>query len=179
MVLISIAMVLVLALLSVGLVALGLPGGWMLLGLATLVELVDGWFLSDPETMTFGWWVLGAGALVLLAGELLELASGWLGSRSGGGTRRGMIGAVAGGLMGVVAGSLLIPIPLVGSLIGSVGGTFMGAMVGELTGDEARDWKGAIWPSVWATIGRLVGLGAKVGVTTVLCIGLSASLFWA
>ncbi len=168
----------VLGLACVGLVAAGLPGGWALLGLAAVIELLDGFVLGTGSATTFGWWLLALGGGALLVGEALELASGMFGSRTGGGTKRGMTGAVLGGLLGGLAGTFLIPIPVIGTLIGTVGGTFVGAMAGEMTGAERRDWKDALVPAVSATIGRVLGTVAKVGVTTALWVLLTAVLIW-
>ena len=49
---------------------------------------------------------------------MLELFSGVLGAKKGGGTRRGMVGSVIGGLVGAFA--LTFFFPLVGTLVGSL-----------------------------------------------------------
>jgi hypothetical protein len=65
----------------VALVAVGLPGTWLMLGIAILIELVDRFYLPAASPHTFGWWTLGTCAVLSLAGELLETLTGAAGAR--------------------------------------------------------------------------------------------------
>jgi hypothetical protein len=152
------------ALLGAGCVAVipvGLPGTWLLIGLAALLEWTDGAFLPGPEPVTFGWGLLLGCGVVGLAGEALEFAAGALGTRFGGGTRSGMWGALVGGLLGGLLGTVWLPIPLVGTLVGALVGTFVGAFMGERravdSAGHARSFKAALG----ATLGRLAGTVGK------------------
>lgn len=151
----------------------GLPGAWILLGLAAAIELADPFWLG-PGVTSIGWWAIGAGTLVALLGEVIEFVSGSIGAKTGGGTRKGMIGAFIGGLVGAIIATFLIPVPVVGTLIGALLGTFGGAWVGEMSGMEGVGPKAALRPALAATIGRVVGTVAKVGVALVVWIALSA-----
>lgn len=174
----------VFSLLGVGcllLVVLGLPGTWIMLGLAVVVEVFDGYYLAQPHT--FGWWVIGACAALALVGEGLEVLTGAAGTRLGGGTRRGMVGAVLGGFLGAIVFTPLIPIPIVGTLAGALIGTFCGALVAERTRvdrpeGEAADWRVEVKAATGATIGRLLGTTAKAAIAVTLWIGLSVAAFW-
>lgn len=159
----------VLGLICTGLVLVGLPGAWLLLAIGIGIELLDVAWAGDGVT-TFGWLPLLLSALVLAIGEALELATGAVGTKLGGGTKRGMIGAFIGGMLGGLIGTGLLPI--IGTLIGALLGTFGGALVGEITGSEARKAKEALGPAIAATIGRVIGTVAKLGVAMVVWWGL-------
>jgi len=144
-------------------VALNLPGLWVYLAFAGLLELADG--LWGVET-TVGWWALGIALVLALIGEAVEALSGLLGAKVAKGTRRGAIGSLIGAITGGIAFSFLLPIPVLGSIVGVVVGTFVGALVGELTGPQAKEI-GAAWkPALAATIARLLGTAFKVAVST-------------
>ena len=165
----------VLGVVCTGLVLLGLPGAWILLAIGVAIELLDHLWAGDGVS-TFGWIPLILSVGVLGVGELLELGTGVLGTKMGGGTKRGMIGAFIGGLLGGLLGTFLLPV--IGTLIGALLGTFLGAMVGEITGPEAREAKEAFGPALAATIGRVVGTVAKLGAAMVVWWGLLAAMIY-
>lgn len=154
------------------------PGGWIMLALALLIDLFDGWYLPVEPAQTFGWWTLGICAGLLAIGELVELLAGAAGAKGGGGTKRGMTGAIIGGIGGAIAFTVLLPIPLVGTLIGAVLGTFAGAIVGETTGENARTVRGSMKPAIGATIGRIIGTTSRILLTIVVWAILSVAAFW-
>jgi len=86
-------------------VLLSLPGTWILLGLAVIVELADGTYLPGEEPMTFGWMLLGICTGLAVLGEVIETGAGAAGAKLGGATRRGVIGAIVGGIAGAMAPS--------------------------------------------------------------------------
>jgi uncharacterized protein YqgC (DUF456 family) len=164
-------------------IVVGLPGTWMMLALAIIVELVDPRWLPGPDATTFGWPLLAVCIALAVVGEGLEFASGMLGNKAGGGTRRGMWGSIAGGLVGATAGTFIIPV--VGTLGGALLGTFVGAMAGEMTaareldasqapGDRAKD---ALRPAVAATVSRALGTVAKMGIGATVWVVLAVAAF--
>lgn len=164
--------------LCVASIVVGLPGGWIMLGLALIIEATDGLYLPPERPQTFGWWVLGACAGLLAIGEIVELAAGAAGAKSGGGGKRGMWGALIGGILGALFLTFFIPIPIVGTLIGAVIGTFIGAVVGEVTGEQAKTVRGSMKPALGATIGRVIGTVGKIGIAIAVWITLSVAAFW-
>ena len=65
----------VFVLLGAGCVALVVvqgPGTWILLGLALVIELVDGVYRADGDQQTFPWWVLGVAAVLAVLGEIRD-----------------------------------------------------------------------------------------------------------
>ena len=161
-----------------GLVIIGLPGIWCMIGMAILVELVDSLWLSSHDT-TFGWWIIGTAFALALVGEACEALMGVYGAKVGGGSRRCMIGAFIGGLVGAIALTPLIPVPVLGTVLGAIIGTFCGALLGEMTVSRAED-EGVtpIKPALGATVGRILGTGAKACVGFMIWAILVVQAFW-
>src|SRR5262245_17975079 len=111
-----------------------LPGAWIMLGLAALIEFIDRLYLKDSPNgpQTFPWRLLGACVALVALSELIKFAAGAAGAKQGGASRRGMLGALIGGIAGAILLTGLMPI--VGSLIGAMVGTFLGAGAGEVSG---------------------------------------------
>ena len=149
--------------LSLLLVPLGLPGLWVMLGIALLYDLM---VAGGP----IGVGVL-AGALVLaVIAEVIEFVLGGRVARRFGGSRRAEWGAIAGGIIGAVVG---VPVPVVGPLLGAFVGAFAGAMVGELS--VRRELRGSTRVAVGALIGRAAAVAVKVAIGCVM----AAWLVWA
>jgi len=159
------------------LAAMGLPGTWIFLALAMVIEFCDRWYLGDGETTTFGWFILTVCIFLAALGEFLEFLAGVLGAKRGGSSKMGMWGALIGGIGGAIMG-IGIPIPIVGSLMGALIGTFLGALVGELANDSRSDVRDAVAPATGATIGRLLGTLAKIPIAIAVWLALSISAFW-
>ena len=160
------------------LVVVQLPGAWIMLALAGLVEYLDRFWLPHDDPQTFGWWALGGCLLLAVVGEVIEFAAGVLGARKGGSSRRGMVGALVGGIVGVFAFTpLFFFVPLFGAFFGAVLGTFVGALVGELT-EQRRTLAGSMKPALAATIGRVVGTTSKVGIAMAIWLVLSVAAVW-
>ena len=158
-------------------VPLGLPGTWLMLGLALLLETIDGSFLAGDAPQTFGWATLGVGAALAVVGEILEAGAGAAGTHLGGGTRRGMVGAIVGGLLGAILLTGLIPIPFIGTLIGAFVGTFAGALYAEATSEEARQNHETLKAAAGAALGRLAGTLGKTMLAVMIWVVLVRAAF--
>jgi uncharacterized protein YqgC (DUF456 family) len=143
---------------------IGLPGTWTMLTAAVVIELCDTFW---GGSVTWGWTALGVCLGLCVFGELLELLTSALGVKAGGGSRRGMLGAIIGGIVGGIMLTPFIPIPVIGTLIGAILGTFCGAVIGELTHEEADQNSNVAKSAAGATIGRVVGILAKTGIAIV------------
>ena len=143
---------------------LGLAGTWMMLAIAIGIELLDTYW-SDGET--WGWTTLGVCGGLAVIGEIMEIGAGALGVKVGGGSRRGMVGAIIGGIVGAIALTPFIPIPVIGTLIGAVFGTFVGAVIGEMTHEEPPKLGDVAVSASGATIGRVLGVLGKTGIAAV------------
>ena len=158
-------------------VVVQLPGVWVFLGLALAVELGDALYLPAGERTTFAWPVWATGLALAGLGELLELVAAALGVRKGGGSRRGLVGAIVGGLLGVFLTPLFAFVPVLGVLLAVLLGTFVGAFLGELS-HARHTMHSALGPALWAAAGRLVGTTGKVALATVVWLVFTASAFW-
>lgn len=163
------------------LVVLQLPGGWVLYGVAIVIELIDTWYLPGENPWTFSPWVLIAGLALLGLGELLEFLGSLVGARRGGASKAGSWGALMGGVVGAFA--LAAPMSIIpgvgtvfGALLGAIVGSFLGALLGEL-GVARNTMRGSMKPALWAAIGRVLGTTGKVAVTVALWVVLSVAAF--
>ena len=159
-------------------VIFSLPGAWIMLALAALIEWIDRWYLPADRIETFGWRVLGVCLVVAIIGEVIEFAAGALGAKKGGASKRGMWGALIGGIIGVfVFTPLFFFVPIVASLCGAILGTFIGAIIAELSRENSTI-TGTMKPALGATIGRVVGTAGKMAVAVAIWLTLSVAAFW-
>lgn len=142
------------------LVVLGIPGTWLLLALAGVVDLVG--LVAGHHPLPFGGGLLALCTGLALVGEALEAGAGIAGTRLGGGSRRGMVGAFVGGLLGAIVLTPVLPIPVVGTLIGALVGTFAGAWLGEATAPQRRRRSATLRAAFGAVAGRLAGTLGKL-----------------
>lgn len=167
----------VLGAMCLSLIVIGLPGVWIILALAGLIELTDGLYLAEGEQQTFAWGLLGVCVGLAVVGEIIEFLAGILGTRAGGGTKRGMWGALIGGILGAFVLTPFLPIPVVGSLVGALIGTFIGAFLGEISAEQGTI-RSSLRPASGATIARVIATFAKMGVAVVVWVTLSVAAFW-
>lgn len=159
-------------------VVIQLPGTWVMLGLAGLLEYLDRLYLPAGDRQTFDWWVLAACLGLAVLGEIIEFVAGAAGAKKGGSTSRGMWGALIGGIVGVfVFTPLFFFVPIFGAFFGAVLGTFVGAVIGELSVRDAT-LRGSMKPAIGATIGRVLGTTSKVGIAMAMWLVLTVSAYW-
>ena len=158
------------------LVVLGLPGTWIMILLAGILELCDKWIIPGKEDTTFGLHIFVVCLLLASLGELLEFLAGVLGAKKFGASTRGMVGALVGGLAGALLG-VAIPVPIVGSIIGAVIGTFLGALAGEMGGTGTRSYQEALKPATGATLGKILGVLSKVPIALTVWFIFCGKLF--
>jgi len=139
-------------------VPLGLPGVWIMVGLAGVLALVGG--------ISWTTWL----ALALLAGaaELAEWVTVSKLGRMYGGSKQAFWGAIAGGFIGLFVG---LPVPVVGSILTAFVGSFAGAAV--VTFVETRSMRDAGRVGWGTVLGRILATGLKVaaGVIVLLVTG--------
>lgn len=142
---------------SLFLLALGLPGNWVLLaGTWAAIGLNPAVALTMSHVLI----LLG----LCLFAELVEWLCGVLGAKRYGVSTAGVWGAVLGGFAGALLGGMIIPV--VGSVPGGLLGTFLGAFGVELRrgADMERAWR----LGRGAFIARMLALVAKVGVSVAM-----------
>ena len=160
------ALLIVGAVLSLPLSAVGLPGTWAFLAGVGL------WKSLDPAAGV-SWGAITAGVVLALVAELLEWSLASRYTTKYGGSRRAGWGALIGGIVGAIVG---VPIPVLGSIVGSFAGAFLGALALEYTVHGEQDRAGRV---AWgALIGRVVATGMKVGLGVVVVVVVIASASW-
>src|SRR6476659_4941819 len=149
MALVLLTLVLVLSLI---LIALGLPGLWVMIASAVIYNILVG---ATP----IGWFtIVGVGVLAAIA-EIIEWTLSGKYARKYGGSRRAAWGAVIGGTLGAILG---FPLPIVGPLIGAFAGSFIGALVGEVSsGATRKDSARVAWG---ALVGRVAATAMKMAI---------------
>ena len=153
---------------------LGLPGIWLMIALAGVIDLID--VMVFDQTISFGWVSLLIAFLLAMLGEFLEFMAGAAGAKAGGANRRGIIGALIGGFFGGIAGTFIIPIPLIGTFVGAAIGAGLGAFIGEITKAGATI-TGSLKPAGGAAAGRVAGTLSKTIVAAITWIALSIAVF--
>jgi len=144
-----------------------LPGTWLMVLAAVLVEwLGPGDYLFSAGVL---YWATG----LALLGEVLEFVLGAAGSRKAGGSKRAAGLAIVGGIVGAIMGTG-IPIPIVGTLFGACVGAFAGSLLGDRWAGRSID--ASIEAGRGAAVGRLWGTAAKmiVGAAIVVLLGIAA-----
>ena len=142
---------------GLALVALGLPGLWLMV----VAVVAYGWL---TDFVRIG--VVTIVVVVVLAG-IAEVIEAWLGfglARRYGGSQRAGWGALIGGLVGAIVG---VPVPVIGSVIGAFVGSFAGAVVFEYSRSDAGTAVRAGWG---ALVGRAAATAAKMGLGVVIAV---------
>ena len=151
-------------LLSIFVVPLGLPGTFIMVGIAILANYV--------AAAGIGWIAIGISLALAVIAEVLEWTMSAKFARKYGGSKRAGWGAIIGGLLGAFAG---IPVPVIGSMIGAFGGAFLGALVAEWTQPQA-DAASATRVATGALIGKAAATAVKLGIAFTIAFMLTLSL---
>ena len=136
-------------------IPLGLPGTWLILGVAV------GYAALTQESI--GWINIVLLGVLAVVGEVLEFMLSGRYARKYGGSKRAGWGAIIGGMVGAFAG---VPVPIVGSMIGAFIGAFVGALLFELAGGSRAG--AATRVATGALLGRVVSAAMKVGIGFVM-----------
>lgn len=143
-------------------IPLGLPGTWLMLGIAAVY--------SAMTHDSIGWiTILLVGVLAVIA-EVLEFMLGGRFARKYGGSKRAGWGAIVGGIVGAIVG---VPVPLIGSMIGAFVGAFAGAFVFERIGGTGHGASTRV--ATGALLGRIAAAALKVGIGFVMAVWLVGS----
>ena len=143
---------------GLALIAIGLPGIWLMVIAVIVYGLV---------THFVGVGVVTLSVTIVLA-LLSEVAEAWLGfgmAKKYGGSKRAGWGALIGGLMGAGIG---VPVPVIGSVIGSLVGAFAGALLFEYLGHGDSDK--AVRAGWGALLGRVAATATKMALGFVITV---------
>lgn len=152
----------------------GLPGTWILISTAVVIDVIDRLWLPTGAPLTFHPLTIALCALLAGVGELLEFLLSAAGAKRFGASARGMWGSVIGGMLGAILGTFLFPV--IGTIIGAATGTAMGAVLGELSTRD-KTLAETAKPALGAVIGRVLGTLAKLPLGLVVWVTLAIAAF--
>lgn len=127
-----------------------LPGVWLIVGTAALIDL---W---RPEVFSLRTLIIAA--LLAIMAEIVELVASGAGAKRAGGAKRSAVGAIVGAIIGAVLGTPFMPI--VGTILGGAVGAGIGAAFMERTKVE-RTWGDAWRVGQGAAVGRVIATVIK------------------
>ena len=140
----------VVLLICLALIPLGLPGTWLMIGVAFAYPWLGG-------SHTFGLWTLGGTAVLALIAEIFEFTLSASFTRKYGGSRRAGWGAIIG-----------VPSPIVGPVVGALVGSFAGALAFELSRGTGH---GVATRVAWgAVLGRVAAMALKIAFGVVIAV---------
>ena len=151
------------------LILFGLPGTWLMIATAAIAE----W--ATPATRLFGPSVLITAVALAALGEVIVFLASAGGAKRAGATRRGATGALLGGICGAIAGTLLIPVPLLGSLAGGALGAFIGSAALEHGG--GRELREVLRVGRGAATGHVLGILGKLALGLAVWMLLAVAAF--
>ncbi len=147
-----------------------LPGNWMIV----LTTGLFAWWRQDADVISA--WTIGAMAILALIGELIEFLAGLGGAKKAGAGWMAALAAVGGALVGAIAGTLLIPIPLVGTLLGGCVGAGLATWGVERAGGKQK--QDSVKSGIGAGVGVFIGAAAKIAVGVILWLIAAAAVFF-
>ena len=143
-------------------IPLGLPGTWLMLGIAAVY--------SAMTQDSIGWVTIMLVGVIAVIAEVLEFMLASRFTRKYGGSKRAGWGAIIGGIVGAFVG---LPVPLIGSMLGAFVGAFAGAFVFERLGGTSYGSSTKV--ATGALLGRAAASAMKVGFGFVMAVWLIGS----
>jgi len=117
-------LVIVFGVAGVAIVAVGLPGTWLIVASAALYSL----FYRFDGGATSPYWVNGILIGLAVFGEIVEFVVGTFGSKTLKVSNGAIWCALFGGIVGAIVG---VPVFLIGAMLGMFLGAFLGALIYE------------------------------------------------
>ena len=131
----------------------GLPGTWLIIGIAGVWSL-----FCEPGY--FGWQYFGVIVCLAALGEIVEFLAGHYGAKYFGGSTAGSYGGIAGAILGGIFGAAFLF--GLGALPGALAGGFIGCFIVEKGRGAAV---GPALRAAWgATLGRFGGFVVKISI---------------
>jgi uncharacterized protein len=157
--------------------AFTLPGNWLIVIFTALYA----YFLPEHLAPRVSWTIVGVVLGLAVLGEVVEFIAGAAGAAQQGGSRKGIVLAIAGAFLGSLAGAAIAaPIPIIGPVLGALGGGAAGAFAGAYLGESGTNRPHAERVAIGkgAFVGRLLGTAGKmvIGILMLVLVTLD-SLF--
>ncbi len=147
----------------------------LIVGVIVIPFGLPGTFIIVAEVFLYGWIdkfqqfpISFPGLLLLIAilAEVIEEGLGALMARRFGGSKWGMIGAIAGGFAGAVLGTPVTPV--IGTFIGALLGAFLGATLLEWI--RTQQIQEAVQVGLGAFLGALGGKFTKIMIAVLMVV---------
>ncbi|SMC47726.1 DUF456 domain-containing protein [Sporomusa malonica] len=161
-------LVIVVAVIGIGMTAIGLPGNWLILFTALGYGYLETFVHMNTTALLI---LLGA----LLLGELAEFVAGAMGAKKEKASRAAIVSAFIGGIFGGIIGTGIMP--GLGSIAGAVGGSFAAGYLAEYAATGDREKAGRVARSIM--IGQALGLIFKLAVAIGMVAFIISKLTWA
>jgi uncharacterized protein YqgC (DUF456 family) len=161
-------LVIIVAIVGIGMTAIGLPGNWLLLFTALGYGYLENFVHMNTTVLLI---LLGA----LLLGELVEFVAGALGAKKEKASRGAIVSAFIGGIAGGIIGTGVMP--GLGSIAGAVAGSFAAGYFAEYAATGNREKAGRVAKSI--VIGQALGLIFKFAVAIGMVAFIISKLTWA
>jgi uncharacterized protein YqgC (DUF456 family) len=149
-----------------------MPGNWLMLASTYLLA----WWKWNADPRPFGWPILITITILALIGELIELVAGAGGAKKAGSGWLGALAAIGGGVMGALAGTVIIPIPILGTILGACFGAGIATWIVErITGKKQNE---SVRSGVGAGTGVLIGTVSKFCIGCLIWLLIAVAAFW-
>ncbi|MBM4103437.1 MAG: DUF456 domain-containing protein [Planctomycetes bacterium] len=147
-----------------------LPGNWLMI----ITTAWFAWWRWDDGIFSIG--VLIAVAVLAWIGELIEFFAGAGSARRAGAGWWGALAAIGGMICGALLGTVLIPIPIAGTLLGACLGAGLATWGVERLSGKAHDK--SVKSGVGAGVGVFVGTTTKFLIGCVIWLIIAVAAFW-
>lgn len=148
------------------------PGNWLMI----IGTCLFAWWKWDAEPRPFGWAILLTITILALIGELIEFFAGVGGAKKAGSGWLGALAAIGGAIFGVLAGTVIIPIPLLGTILGACLGAGLATWIVErITGKKHDE---SVRSGVGAGTGVLIGTVSKFAIGCLIWLLIAIAAFW-
>lgn len=148
-----------------------LPGNWLMV-IGTSLFAWWQWDSGRP----FGLAILIAITILALIAELIEFFAGAGGAKKAGAGWWGALAAIGGAIFGALVGTVIIPVPLFGTMMGACFGAGLFTWIAErLSGKEQEH---SVRSGVGAGKGVLIGTLSKFAVGCLIWLLITIAAFW-
>ncbi len=147
-----------------------LPGNWLMV----IGTYLFAWWQWDNGI--FGWPLLVTITILALIAEIIEFFAGAGGAKKAGAGWWGALAAIGGAIFGALAGTVIIPVPLFGTMLGACFGAGLATWIVErISGKEQEH---SVRSGVGAGKGVLIGTLSKFAVGCLIWLLVTIAAFW-
>ena len=147
-----------------------LPGNWLMVIGTSLFA----WWQWDNGI--FGWPLLVAITILALIAELIEFFAGAGGAKKAGAGWWGALAAIGGAIFGALVGTVILPVPLIGTMMGACFGAGLFTWIAERI--SGKEHEHSLRSGVGAGTGVLIGTISKFCIGCLIWLLITIAAFW-